>query len=96
MVTILAYLFGAGVLTWFVGKRTGKKLFAEFNLGWVILMLWFVVGYVTLFPWNYRPLRYQTSIMFPAMAMAGVALAYAFDYLRRLGSTDAEEQDSGS
>ncbi len=95
LVTVLTYLFGAGVLTWFVGKQTGKKLFAEFNLGWVILMLWFAVGYVTLFPWNYRPLRYQTSIMFPAMAMAGVALAYAFDYLRRLGSaaTKSKAQD---
>ena len=86
LVTVLTYLFGAGVLTRFLGRRSGKKLFAEFNLGWVILMLWFAVGYLTLFPWNYRPLRYQTSIMFPAMAMAGVALAYAFDYLRRLGS----------
>ena len=86
VVTILAYLFGGGVLTWFVGKRTSKRLFGEFNVGWVALMLWFAVGYVTLFPWNYRPLRYQTIIMFPAMAMAGVALAYAFDYLRRLGS----------
>jgi hypothetical protein len=86
LVTVLAYLFGAGILTWFVRKRSGKKLFADFNLGWLILVLWFAVGYLTLFPWNYRPLRYQTSIMFPAMAMAGVALAYAFDHLHRLSS----------
>jgi len=83
VVTILAYLFGAGVLTWFVGKRTGRRLLGQFNVGWVVLMLWFAVGYATLFPWNYRPLRYQTIIMFPAMAMTGVALAYALDYLRR-------------
>jgi tetratricopeptide (TPR) repeat protein len=96
VVTVLAYLFGAGVLTWFVGKRSGKKLFAEFNLGWVILVLWFAVGYLTLFPWNYRPLRYQTSIMFPAMAMAGVALACAFDHLRRMGSAAAKSKTQES
>jgi hypothetical protein len=94
MVTILTYLFGVGVLTWFVGKRTGKKLFGEFNIGWVIMMLWFAIGYVTLFPWNYRPLRYQTTIMFPAMAMAGVALAFAWDYLRRPSAANPKSRAS--
>jgi hypothetical protein len=87
VVAILAFLFGAGMLSRFARRPSGKKLFGDFNVGWVILLLWFAVGYLALFPWNYRPLRYQTTLMFPAMAMAGVALAAAYDHLRHRAPT---------
>jgi tetratricopeptide (TPR) repeat protein len=82
VVTILAYLFGAGVLMWFFAKRTERRLFDPFNPGWVILSLWFALGYFLLFPWNYRPLRYQTTLMLPAMAMAGLALDFVLSRAR--------------
>lgn len=98
IVTILAYLFGAAVLVWFVGKHSDKKLFGNFNVGWVILLLWFLLGYLLLFPWNYRPLRYQTTLMLPAMAMAGVALAYVFEHSRGSNAPPAKSktQDRGA
>lgn len=92
VVTLLAYMFGAGVLIWFAGRRPGKRLFGEFNVGWVILVLWFTFGYILLFPWNYRPLRYQTTMMLPAMAMAGVALACVFDRLRKPEQTPHKDK----
>ena len=81
--TILAFIGGAGILTCFaVARSKDKKLFGEFNPGWLLVLVWFGAGYVALFPWNYRPLRYQTTIMFPAFALAAIALAYVIEYLK--------------
>lgn len=97
LVTVCAFVAGAGVLLYFARKMEGKKLFGEFNVGWVILFLWFAIGYLSLFPWNYRPLRYQTTLMFPAMALTALALGYCFEKLRHRKPTAAKgkPQDSG-
>ncbi|MGB5139918.1 MAG: tetratricopeptide repeat protein [Candidatus Zixiibacteriota bacterium] len=83
IITILAFIGGAGILTWFaVAQSRDKKLFGDFNTGWLLVLVWFGAGYVALFPWNYRPLRYQTTIMFPAFALAAIALAYMIEFLK--------------
>lgn len=85
--TVLAFLAGAGILTWFAISAKSKKGAKELNLGWLLLVVWFGVGYLSLFPWNYRPLRYQTTIMFPAFALAGVALAALVNWAKQVRPT---------
>jgi tetratricopeptide (TPR) repeat protein len=82
IVTVLAFIGGAGILTWLAVKPKDKKFVGDFNVGWLLILLWFGAGYVALFPWNYRPLRYQTTVMFPAFALAAIALAYIVEYGR--------------
>jgi tetratricopeptide (TPR) repeat protein len=97
LITICTFVAGAGILLYFARKSPGKKLFAEFNVGWVILFLWFAIGYLSLFPWNYRPLRYQTTLMFPAMALTGLAISYSFEHFKQRKSASAKgnRPDSG-
>ncbi len=80
IVTVLAFACGAGILTWLATKPKEKKLIGDFNVGWLLILVWFGAGYVTLFPWNYRPLRYQTTLMFPAFALAAIALSYIVEF----------------
>ena len=90
LIAILTFISGAGILLWFVRKGAAKKLFADFNVGWVLLFLWFAVGYLSLFPWNYRPLRYQTTLMFPAIGLAALALSFCFEHFRSRVQTAAK------
>lgn len=41
----------------------------------VCLALWFLLTYVELFPWNYRPLRYQLPLIYPTCALAAIWLS---------------------
>lgn len=38
------------------------------------LVLWLIIGFLALMPWNYRPLRYQLLILPPFCVLAGIAL----------------------
>ena len=38
------------------------------------MVSWFIIGYLVLSPWNYRPLRYQITLIYPACALAGIFL----------------------
>ncbi len=74
LITIFGSLFGAGVIySLLKGKKHGSG--SGLNIGWLILLLWAAASFVALFPFNYRPLRYETTLMFPMMAMAGLMLA---------------------
>lgn len=74
LITIFASLFGAAVI---YSLLRSKKQASDpgLNMGWLILLLWAATSFVALFPFNYRPLRYETTLMFPMMAMAGLMLA---------------------
>lgn len=41
----------------------------------VFFLLWFTLTYLELFPWNYRPLRYQIPLIYPLCALAGIGLS---------------------
>jgi hypothetical protein len=74
LITIFGSLFGAGVIYSLLrGRRHGTG--SGLNMGWLVLLLWVAASFVSLFPFNYRPLRYETTLMFPMMAMAGLMLA---------------------
>ncbi|MGB2696784.1 MAG: tetratricopeptide repeat protein, partial [Candidatus Zixiibacteriota bacterium] len=38
------------------------------------MVLWLIIGFMALMPWNYRPLRYQLLIIPPLCVLAGIAL----------------------
>ena len=38
------------------------------------MILWLIIGFLALMPWNYRPLRYQLLIIPPLCVLAGMAL----------------------
>ncbi len=38
------------------------------------MVLWLIIGFLALMPWNYRPLRYQLLIIPPICVLAGLAL----------------------
>lgn len=83
IITVLAFIGGAGILTWLAVRSKEGRLFGNFNAGWVLILIWFGAAYVALFPWNYRPLRYQTTLMFPAFALAAITVAYVCEYFLR-------------
>ncbi len=80
----------SGVVVLFAALRSmrEKKMLQSYNVGWLILFLWFVFGYLTLFPWNYRPLRYQTTLMFPLMALAGLLISLPWDWVKNSEKRD--------
>jgi tetratricopeptide (TPR) repeat protein len=82
LITILGFLGGGVVLYGLSRSGNSGRWFRDINPGWVLITFWFIVGYLSLFPWNYRPLRYQTTIMFPAMALAGFLLALLWRNLK--------------
>lgn len=82
IVTLLAFVAGAGILRQ-LAARNGKYVLGRVDPGWLLIFFWFAVGYLSLFPWNYRPLRYQTTLMFPAMALAALALEKLLIWARR-------------
>ncbi len=94
LITILAFLAGAGILYQLFTRSDATSVLGKVNPGWLLLLLWFGVGYLSLFPWNYRPLRYQTTVMFPAMALAAAALAAAMRYLLAAKPTSKKGQEA--
>lgn len=82
----LVFALGAasGVVVLFAVLKSlrERKMLQSFNVGWLILFLWFLFGYLSLFPWNYRPLRYQTALMFPLMALAGLLIALPWEWIK--------------
>jgi tetratricopeptide (TPR) repeat protein len=40
----------------------------------LFLVLWLLLGILSLFPWNYRPLRYQVLLIVPLCGLAGFSL----------------------
>jgi hypothetical protein len=59
----------------FTQKENGRVVRYE-NTAFIIIILWLVSTYLALTPWNYRPARYQTAMIYPVAAMAGVFIAY--------------------
>lgn len=91
LITIMGTLFGGLVICSLAGnKRAGAA--GDRNIGWLILLFWAAAGFVALFPFNYRPLRYQTTLMFPLMAMAGLMLARLFNPAARHKQKGKAEQ----
>jgi 4-amino-4-deoxy-L-arabinose transferase-like glycosyltransferase len=41
----------------------------------IYLILWLIIGFLALMPWNYRPLRYQLLIIPPFCVLAGIMLS---------------------
>ncbi len=72
-VTVLGVIGGA-VLIYRVLRRPHKKDKTVFNQGWLLLFVWSAVAFLALFPHNYRPLRYQTTLMLPLLGLAGLLL----------------------
>jgi lysylphosphatidylglycerol synthetase-like protein (DUF2156 family) len=79
IVTSLAAIGGVVALGKVFGRRAAKQPVDPTVLGMAIVLVWLVFAYVALFPFNYRPLRYQTTLMIPMMAIGGFLLAFAFD-----------------
>lgn len=89
-VTLLSAFGGAMAIAALVRSLRERKVIYPLSSGWVILVVWLLVAYVALFPFNYRPLRYQTTLMFPMMALAGILLAMPFEYVK--SRTKAEKK----
>ncbi len=65
---ILIFVFRAGFK-----KSWQEKLFG-INPGILFLMAFVVAAYGSLMIWNYRPLRYQTMLIYPVCALGGIFL----------------------
>ncbi|MBN4076136.1 phospholipid carrier-dependent glycosyltransferase [Gemmatimonas aurantiaca] len=83
-VASLGAFVALGILLWRLirGKRNG-----DFWLSPVVVCVagWFVVTYIELVPWNYRPLRYQLPLIYATTALAGIWLGRVW-ILSSLGS----------
>ncbi|MEW5923897.1 MAG: hypothetical protein AB1746_07915, partial [Candidatus Zixiibacteriota bacterium] len=53
-------------------KESWKKKFFDLPPGVIFLMALIVTAYAALMIWNYRPLRYQTILIYPICALAGI------------------------
>lgn len=95
-VVLLGAVSGTFVLFSALRSLRERKMLQSFNVGWLILLLWFVFGYLTLFPWNYRPLRYQTTLMFPLIAMAGFLIAIPWDWVKSSEKRDKKSRTSSN
>ncbi len=58
------------------GKKKSKFLTKLFSLSKIKLffILWALAAFTALFPWNYRPLRYQLLLIFPLCVLAAFGL----------------------
>jgi len=95
-VTTLATCGGAMVIAMLVKSLRARKIIHPLSTGWVILVVWLLLAYVALFPFNYRPLRYQTTLMFPMMALAGILLAMPFEYVKTKVKSEKKKKKSDS
>lgn len=81
-VTLLASVAGGMVIWYMVRAAKVKKIASPLTIGSILLFFWLIFAYAALFPFNYRPLRYQTTLMFPMMALGGLILAIPFEAVR--------------
>ncbi len=74
----------AALLAWsFIGlfflkavSRSGwKEDLSRWGPALIFFIAWVIAAYGSLMIWNYRPLRYQTIIIYPVYALAGVVLS---------------------
>lgn len=94
IVTSLAAIGGVVALGRLFGRRAAKQSVDPTVLGMAIVLVWLVFAYVALFPFNYRPLRYQTTLMIPMMALGGFLLAIAFEKAKKSGKKKGGKQQS--
>jgi hypothetical protein len=83
VISILAAVAGAILVLYLFRSLRSRRFEAPSQICWTLVLIWYVLAYSVLFPFNYRPLRYQTTLMFPMMAMAGMLLALPFDFAGR-------------
>lgn len=79
MFLILIFLFRA------VEKGGWKNRLGGFNAGTVFLIAYIIAAFGALMIWNYRPLRYQTMLIYPICASAGILVAYLLGLNKRDG-----------
>lgn len=68
-------VIGGGVAIYRLLLPRRKKVWTAIDPGWLALTIWTLLAFLSLFPHNYRPLRYQTTIMLPMMGLAALLLA---------------------
>jgi len=79
MSLILLFLFRA------VEKGGWKNRLGGINAGTIFIIAYIVAAYGSLMIWNYRPLRYQTMMIYPICASAGIFIAYLLGQNKREG-----------
>ncbi|HSH00233.1 MAG TPA: hypothetical protein VLB27_09305 [candidate division Zixibacteria bacterium] len=70
-----AVVVGLFCWRWITGRR-GAPRGGMFNDVTALFVIWFAAVYIELFPWNYRPLRYQLPLIYAACGLAGLGLGY--------------------
>lgn len=84
----------AAFLAWFtlalfffraVSKSGWREELPRWAPGLIFLVAWVIAAYGSLMIWNYRPLRYQTIIIYPVYALAGLALSKLWFAIGRIG-----------
>lgn len=65
---ILIFVFRAGF------RKSWKNKLFGINPGILFLLAFVVAAYGSLMIWNYRPLRYQTMLIYPVCALGGIFL----------------------
>jgi len=73
----VATLFMIGLLASILvanSRQTHAERFSKTII--VVIAAWLISAYLAQMPWNYRPLRYQTTMIFPIAALAAVLVAY--------------------
>ncbi len=81
---LLAWFFIALFFKKAVTKSGWEKNLSGWAPGLIFLIAWIIAAYGSLMIWNYRPLRYQTLVIYPAYALAGVALSQLWNARGRL------------
>ena len=56
-------------------KESWKNKFFGFSPGTIFLLTLVIAAYGSLMIWNYRPLRYQTILIYPTCALAGIFIS---------------------
>lgn len=76
IVTTLAFLGSAGSITLIIRRVSGRQPLKMD--AWALLFFWCFFAFAALFPFNYRPLRYQATLLFPMVGLAALLLEAAF------------------
>ncbi len=76
IVTTLAFLGSAGAITLIIRRLYGRKPMRMD--AWALMFFWCFFAFAALFPFNYRPLRYQATLLLPMVGLAALFLEAAF------------------
>jgi 4-amino-4-deoxy-L-arabinose transferase-like glycosyltransferase len=60
-------------------SRDRQNSSGNHNLLLVSIIAWLFCFYIAEMPWNYRPLRYQTVMIFPLSTLAAILIAYLYN-----------------